>query len=149
MDTTRELLDKVKEKFDLSSDNKLAQKIGISRERISRYRHTSGALGADAAVKVAQLLEIDPGYVLACMEAERTDSEAARAEWHKLADRVKPLGVVAALLLLAATPCPTPANAAPTKAGSGICILCKVRRAIASSLSALRRYGWNAYPLTA
>lgn len=143
METTRELLDQVKARYELPSDYALAKKLGMSRERISKYRTTGGALGADAALKVAQLLDLDAGYVLACMEAERTDSDAARVEWRRLAERVKSSGVAAALLLLVATPAltPTPANAAPALADAVVCILCKIRRALAWARSRLAPAG--------
>lgn len=85
-------------------------------------------LGEDTALTVAELLDLNPGYVLACMEAERTHSEAARAAWTKLADLVKRHGAAAALLLLMAVPAltSTPANAAADKAAVRVCTLCQV-----------------------
>lgn len=125
METTNELLDKVKARYGLPSDYALAAKLGMSRERISKYRTIGGALADENALKVAELLDLNPGYVLACMEAERTHSDAARAAWEKLADFVKHHGAAAALLMLVAVPAlnPTPANAAPV-GNSAVCILC-------------------------
>lgn len=133
---TNELLDMVKARYSLPSDYALAAKLGLTRSGISGYRNGRSKLGEDAALKVAHLLELDEGYVLACMEAERSQSEAARSAWERLADRLKSGGVAAALLLLVATPAPTPANAA--QAGStGVCILCKIRRALGRAVSSL------------
>lgn len=118
METTNQLLDRIKEKHGLQSDYALAKMIGMSRERISRYRNTNGELGDDAALKVAELLGLDPAYVLACMNHQRTKSEAARAVWERLADFVKHHGAAAAILLLVGVPAltPSPSQAAPNKA---------------------------------
>lgn len=121
---TIELLDAVKNRYGLPSDYALAKRLGMSSERISKYRTRGGALAEDNALKVAQLLELDEGYVLACMEAERAHSTAAKRAWEKLADRLKSGGVAAALLLLVAAPAPTPANAAPPPGNAVVCILC-------------------------
>lgn len=141
METTNQLLDAIKARYGLPSDYALAAKVGITRSGISGYRHGRTKLGDEQALKVAELLELDEGYVLACMEAERTHSEAARRAWEKLATRLKSGGVAAALLLLVATPAPTPANAAPLLASAGDCILCKIRRAVALLRSSLGNCG--------
>lgn len=150
METTTQLLDKVKSRYHLPSDYALAKRLGMSSERISKYRRKGGALAEENALRVAELLELDEGYVLACMEAERAQSDAARKAWERLADRLKSGGTVAALLLLVAVPAlsPTPAEAAPARAGAVVCILCKVRRALArtrSSLALAGRYGQFSY----
>ena len=142
MQTTNDFLDAVKARYGLPSDYALAAKVGLTRSGISGYRHGRSKLGEEAALKVAHLLELDEGYVLACMEAERAHSEAAKSAWERLADRLKSGGVAAALLLLVATPAPTPASAAPGGT-SDVCILCKIRRALGwvrSSLAACGRF---------
>lgn len=123
MDTTNQLLDKVKNRYRLRSDYALAKALHMSRERISKYRTKGGALAEENALKVAEMLELDEGYVLACMEAERAQTDAARSAWERLADRLKSGGVAAALLLLLVTPAPTPANAAQAN-NAVVCILC-------------------------
>lgn len=132
MKTTTELLDEVKARYGLPSDYALAAKLGMTRAGISGYRTGRTKLSGAIALRVAELLDLNPGYVLASMEAERTRNEAERAAWTKLANLVKHHGAVAALLILAAVPslAPTPSNAAPLKAGAGVCILCKLRRAL-------------------
>lgn len=126
METTNQFLDQVKVRHGLPSDYALATKLGITRAQVSKYRNRGDELGDETALKVAELLDLDPGYVLACMNHQRTKSEAARAAWEQLADLVKRHGVAAALVLFAAAPglTPTPANAAPLKASAGVCILC-------------------------
>lgn len=123
METTNQLLDRIKEKYGLKSDYALAKAIGMSRERISRYRNSSGELGDDAALKVAELLDLDPGYVLACMSHQRTKSDAARHAWERLADLVKRHGVAAGMAILAAAP-----TLSALRLESLVCILCQMPR---------------------
>lgn len=115
METTNELLDQVKARHGLKSDYALAAKLGMTRSLISAYRTNKRMLGDEAAMRVAELLAIDPAYVFASMEAQRTQNEAARAVWERLADFVKRHGAAAALLLLVGVPAltPAPAEAAP------------------------------------
>lgn len=143
METTNELLDQVKVRYGLKSDYALAAKLGMTRSLVSAYRNNKRMLGDDAALKVAELLDLDPGYILATMEAQRTHNDAARAAWERLADFVKSHGAAAVLALLVVAPAltPTQANAAPSKAGAGVCILCKIRRLVEKARSALSRGG--------
>lgn len=104
METTNELLDLVKERHGLTSDYALSQRLGLTRSVISAYRTKKWMLGEEPALKVASMLGLDPGYVLASIEAQRTHNEATRRAWEKTAERLKSYGVTAVLLLLAVTP---------------------------------------------
>jgi hypothetical protein len=84
--TTVELLDAVKAALELPSDYALAHRLGVSRQRVSMWRTSREGLGDDIALKVAELLELDPGYVLACLAAERTQRPAVRQVWEKVAE---------------------------------------------------------------
>lgn len=141
MQTTNDFLDSVKEKHRLGSDYALAGCLGITRSMVSAYRTGKRMLGDGTAVRVAELLEVDPGYVLASIEAERTHNAAARKAWENLAELVKRHGVAAGLLLLAVIP----SQIGGALLDAVVCILCKIRRAGVSSLAPARRYGWNAY----
>lgn len=98
MDTTRDFLAALKRRHGLRTDGDLHRLLGISRARISRYQKGQDYFGDDIAVKVAAELDIDPGYVLACVGAERARSATARAEWAALAKKLSP---AAAAMLLA------------------------------------------------
>jgi len=121
METTTELLDQVKAKHGLPSDGKLSALLGLTRAQVSRYRNKGDAFGEDVALKVADLLDLDPGYVLACAAFERAKSEGARSAWRHVADVSKRFGAAAALLLLVGVPAltPAPAEAAQAKASGG------------------------------
>lgn len=126
--TTNEFLDQVKVRYGLKSDYALAGKLGITRSMVSGYRRGKSAFGDEMAVRVADLLELSPGYVLACIEAERSQIPAIRKAWEDLADLVKRHGAAAAVMLAVA-----PALALESAARLGraaVCILCKVRAAV-------------------
>lgn len=105
MQTTIELLETVKDRYGIPSDRQLSLRLKITRAQISRYRTKGEAMGEEVALRVAELLELDPGYVLASMEAERTHSKAAKAAWERAAERL---------------------NALARREASGDCILCKI-----------------------
>ena len=99
MKTTIEFLDELKRVHALPSDYAAAKLIGAEPNRISNYRTGTSRFDDDMAVRVAELLQIEPAYVLACVAAERTKSERARRTWEKLAKKLA--GAGALLLLLA------------------------------------------------
>lgn len=141
METTQDLLDQVKARYELPSDYALAKKLGMSRERVSRYRNTNGQLGDEAALKVAELLNLDPAYVLACAAFERTKNSAARTAWEHMANLAKTYGAAAALLLLVAVPglTPTPSQAAPAGDVGTMYIMTNARRWLIRMAS---RFAW-------
>ncbi|MCW8330892.1 transcriptional regulator [Photobacterium sp. SDRW27] len=64
MTYTNELLDLVKDKYSLASDYKLAQKLGVSRSRLSKWRNELNSMDWDMAFKVADILEMDDQKVV-------------------------------------------------------------------------------------
>lgn len=108
---TTKWLDKAKEKMGGISDYALAPKLGLSRSQISNYRNGRDFLSDDAAMKLAELLEIDPTQIIASAHAERAKSEPARAFWMQWAERLG--GVTAAAVIgvgLSAAPAPAKAS---------------------------------------
>jgi transcriptional regulator with XRE-family HTH domain len=97
---TIEYLDAVRERLNLGSDYKLAKVLGVHQTTISNYRHGRSALADDVAVRVAELLQLDPARVLADMAAERSSSEAVRAIWSRVAATLS----VAAVAVFASVP---------------------------------------------
>lgn len=82
---TLELLDALAARYSLRSDYAIAKFLGVSKTTVNRYRHKMGQLGEEEAVKVAELLDLDPAQVLAEIQAERTNCPAAKAHWERLA----------------------------------------------------------------
>lgn len=128
--TTGRLLDAVKERMGIESDNALARIWGISRQRISEYRAGNHSLSDEKAIHCAEFLGIDAATVLTSIHAERAArmekpevSKAFATAAARLADFAKRAGKKAAAwlifaLALAGAPLPQPAQAAEVSQGS-------------------------------
>lgn len=88
--TTVDFLDALKARHHLPSDYALAKILGITRSAVSCYRSGKVALGEEMALKVAELLETEPGYVLARIAEERTKRPQVKAAWRKVAEALAP-----------------------------------------------------------
>jgi transcriptional regulator with XRE-family HTH domain len=97
MKNTRELLAAVKQLHGLTSDYQLAKFLNVSKQRVSKYQSGEVTLGDDAAIIVADALQIERGRVLAIVAAERAQSDQAKKEWLKLAAVVAAVSFVALL----------------------------------------------------
>ncbi|EGA69591.1 putative phage-like protein [Vibrio sinaloensis DSM 21326] len=64
MNFTNELLDQVKAKYELPSDYKLAQKLGVGRSRLSNWRNGTCSMDWDIAFQIADLLGADDQNVV-------------------------------------------------------------------------------------
>ncbi|MCR9472277.1 helix-turn-helix domain-containing protein [Vibrio diabolicus] len=64
MNYTNALLDRVKAKFELTSEYKLAQKLGVGHGRLRHWRKGSCSMDWDVAFKIADLLEEDDQNVV-------------------------------------------------------------------------------------
>lgn len=103
MQIPAEFLDAIRARYGFTSDYKVAKLLGVPPQYVSRWRHGRGGMGDDVAARVAQLLELDVGYVLARLYEERATTEAARSVWRELAGRLGPV-TVAVLLALVLVP---------------------------------------------
>jgi len=102
MQTTTDFLDAVKAKHGITSDYKLSKIIGCTHSSISHYRSGKSRLDENTACKVAELLDIEPGFVLACIAAERAKNEKVRNAWMWTAQHLG--GLAAVLAIVAALP---------------------------------------------
>lgn len=109
---TIEFLDELKSRFKLTSDYKLAKLLQVHQTSVSNYRKGRTFLSPEIALKVGALLEISPGYILACVEeerAERTNRPLIRDAWHEVARALAPMfaaGIIGTGALLAPSPSP-------------------------------------------
>lgn len=125
---TSELLDAVKDRLDLPSDYALAKYLGISHQRVYKLRSSNGHLGDEAALKVAEALDLDPGRFLVEVHAARTKCPAARKALEQVADKVG-MAVIAALVGLSGVGQAPPAGAAQeVTVTSPEYTLCAIRR---------------------
>jgi predicted transcriptional regulator len=102
MKTTLEFISDLKTKTGLDSDYAIAKHLGITKTALSQYRLGKSFLGDQTAMKVAEMLEIDPAYVVACVHAERTKHAAEKKLWERIATLTA--GIAATLLMVTALP---------------------------------------------
>jgi hypothetical protein len=86
MKTTIDFLNDLRAAHGLTSDYQLAKLFGCRQQTISNYRTGKTAFDEAAAVRVAELLNVRPAYVLACVAAERSKNAPARAAWTEAAE---------------------------------------------------------------
>lgn len=107
MNTTNEFLDAVKAKHGLISDYALCKKLEVSSSRIGHYRKNRSVFDDLLAVKVANLLEIDPLYVIAAVHAESAKKESEKKVWTDILERLGGLAASVVIgLSLSALPAP-------------------------------------------
>lgn len=102
MKTTADFLDALRVKLDLPSDGRLAVYLGIHRQYLSRYRRNVITFDDEMAMKVADLLDADPAYVVACMHAQRAKSLKEQKLWERIASMSA--GITVCLVFAAALP---------------------------------------------
>lgn len=109
MNTSTQYIDAVKSKTGAASDYQLAKILGITQQAVSSLRVKRTFIGDETAIKVAELLEIDPGIVIAAVHAERAKSEAERNAWRSMFEKLG--GVAAGLVIGLSAVSPSPAQA--------------------------------------
>ena len=78
---TLEYMAACKERLGITSDYALAKKLGLSQTGISNYRTGRSRMDDDVALRVAEILGIDPIVVIAHANAERAKTPEQRARW--------------------------------------------------------------------
>ncbi len=73
--TTVELLNRVKAAYDLESDYSLAKKLSITPQAVSKYMKKRSFLDDRVSFIVAELLDLNPAYVVACTNMERAEKK--------------------------------------------------------------------------
>lgn len=86
---TNEILDAIKERHSLPSDYAVHKLLGVTYQQISNYRKGKSLMGDEAALKAAELLQLPPDYLLACLHAERSSDQDVQRVWSGLADKLK------------------------------------------------------------
>jgi hypothetical protein len=102
MKTTADFLDALRVKLNLNSDGKLADYLGMHRQHVSRYRTMGGTFDDEMCIRVAEILEIEPAFVMASMHHQRAKNPKVKAVWEWTAQHLG--GLAAALAVLAVLP---------------------------------------------
>lgn len=114
MENTKKLLDDVKNKNGLTSDNALAALLGVRRQRVSDYY--KGARSPDNTVckRIADTLNQPLNTIIALIEIDAAKNENDKKEWISYLKRI---GGLAASILVCVSflLTPTPAKASDSK----------------------------------
>ncbi|TAJ76118.1 MAG: hypothetical protein EPO42_13340 [Gallionellaceae bacterium] len=103
MKTTADYIDALRVKFNVDSDFKAMNRLGVNhRQQVSQWRKLHGAFGEELSIKVADALEIDRAEVLLAMQAQKESNQEIRKLWERIATLA--IGVTAALSVFAVLP---------------------------------------------
>lgn len=83
--TTKQILDLIKKKYDLTSDYQLFKFTGWGQSTISNYRKKPQYLSDAHAIQAANLLEMPAGFIMSCIHAERAKNKTVKEEWKNAA----------------------------------------------------------------
>lgn len=83
---TIDFIDEIKKRGLARSDYAVAKLLGTTRSCLSNYRTGRSQLDDETALKVAAVLQLEPGYVLACIHAARAKDPAVMSAWQRAAE---------------------------------------------------------------
>jgi transcriptional regulator with XRE-family HTH domain len=114
MKTTVEYLDAVKIRLDLPSDYAAAKALGVTRAAVSKYRLGNAFFDDTTALRVAEILDIQPFEVIAAANAERARDSETRSLWERAWGKAVGATAAATLTVCAVglSVVPTPSQAA-------------------------------------
>lgn len=118
-----QLIDAVKDRHGIASDNQLANFLGIPRGHVALIRTGRRKLSADQILLVADALDECPEYIAACIQAERATKDRHRALWMRAAATLKKHGTAAPLMALLATSAWIAASNSPGQAFEAAALL--------------------------
>jgi hypothetical protein len=114
MKTTIDYLNAVKNRLDLPSDYAIAKALHVTRAAVSSYRVGRTSFDNLTALRVAEILDIQPFEVIAAANVERARDGETRSLWERAWG--KAVGATAAVTLTACvvglSVAPTPSQAA-------------------------------------
>lgn len=85
METTIDLLDRAKKASGCETDYAFAKRHGLRQSSVSNYRNGKHHFDDATAELVAGILDMEPGYVIACCNAERQKDDAGKRRWARIA----------------------------------------------------------------
>lgn len=107
MKTTVEFLNEAKARLDVKRDIELAARLGVTKQNISMLGNGESYFGDEAARRVAEIIGIDPAYVIACAYAERARDPQIKSVWLRMAES---FATFAAIAVIGAGAMPTPSE---------------------------------------
>lgn len=86
MHTTLQLCRAVQNRHNITSTYGLAKKFNVSISAAQHWIAKKSVFSTDNAIKCAELLELNPYYLMACVEHERAKTATAKKYWKALAE---------------------------------------------------------------
>lgn len=87
METSRDFERAIRARYSITSDYQLAKLFGVKPATISAHRTGDAkTYGEQIGYRIAELLDLDAGYVLACLAAERSKDAKVKKVWERLAE---------------------------------------------------------------
>lgn len=83
--STVEFFDLIRHLRQLPSDNQLAKLLNVSAGLISKHRSRPFGMDNELALRVAEILDYEPGFVLLCAAYERAKCTAEKEAFARLA----------------------------------------------------------------
>lgn len=90
MPGTVDFLEAIRASYALTSDYQIAKKTGLSKQAVSRFLSGKDVLGESTAGKVAELLDLEPAYVLACAHLENPRTDDVKSIWDTIRLKFRP-----------------------------------------------------------
>ena len=87
---TIKLIDLIKKLNNGCSDYRVAKLLSVSTASASVWRTGKGTMSDAVAAKAAKLAGLDESYVVACINAERHNSDDTFPIWQQICDRLEP-----------------------------------------------------------
>jgi plasmid maintenance system antidote protein VapI len=87
-----------------ASDYRIAKVLMVSRTTVSNWRVGKGSFSDATALKVAEILGENPGYMLALAAAERATSETERKAWATAAKHLQRSAAAVLMVVFIALP---------------------------------------------
>lgn len=127
MTHTTEYLDACKVSLQVESDYALAKKLGISTGGIANYRSARSYPDDQVCAKIAEVLGVEPGVIVAGVQVDRHQADESAATWRWIYEKVS--ATAAAVMLGAVLIGPSPAQSrmnagSPADSTGAPCILC-------------------------
>ncbi len=111
MNATNRYLNELKKKTGIESDYGLANALGVSRQRVSNYRQDLCSFDNDMALRVGEMLGVNPMLIIADVEAEKSKDEERRKTWENFSRRLRGIGAAIVLIVLGIPAVPQTAEA--------------------------------------
>ena len=96
--TTDQYIDALRVKFGVESDFAAMSRLGVNhRQQVCEWRKLRGSFSDELCGKVAESLNLDHAYVMACMRVQREKNEKLKAIWLRIANLTAGLAAVLVL----------------------------------------------------